>query len=140
MIGGRSDHALRRAARYADGWNPSQVSATQLATSLPTLHTYFKEAGRGEPTEVGINIHSVIADTDDAAHAIADPSAAKMFPNLDEYKERTILGNPDAFTQRVQEYVDAGANYIELKPLYPDVEHLINQMHLIHDEVMPAFV
>jgi len=140
MVGGRSDHALRRAARYADGWNPSQVSATQLATSLPTLHTYFKEAGRGEPTEVGINIHSVIADTDDAAHVIADPSATKMFPNLDEYKERTILGNPDAFTRRVQEYVDAGANYIELKPLYPDIDHLINQMHLIHDEVMPAFV
>jgi len=140
MVGGRSDYALRRAAKYADGWNPSQPSATQLATSLPTLHAYFKEAGRGEPTEIGINIHSVITSTDEAAHVIADPSASKMFPNLNEYRERTILGNPDTFTRRVQEYVDAGANYIELKPFYPDIDHLIDQMRLIHDEVMPAFI
>ena len=139
MIGGRSDHALRRAARYADGWNPSQVSAAQLASSLPTLRAYFEEEGRNDLTEVGINIHSVIAESDEAAHEISDPSAMKMFPNLDEYRERTLLGNPETFTRRVQEYVAVGANYIELNPFYPDIDHLVSQMHLIHDEVMPAF-
>ena len=139
MIGGRSDYALRRAARYADGWNPSQVSAAQLTSSLSTLRSYFEEEGRGEPTEIGINIHSVIAETSEAAHEISDPSAIKMFPTLDEYRDRTILGKPDEFTRRVQEYVTAGANYIELKPFYPDIDHLVGQMRLIHDEVMPAF-
>ncbi len=139
MIGGRSDHALRRAARYAEGWNPSQVSAAQFASSLPTLRSYYDDEGREGPTELGINIHSVIASTDDAAHAISDPTAAKLCPTKQEYLDRTIVGDPATFSDRIGEYVAAGVNYVELKPLYPDVEHLIAQMRLIHDEVMPAF-
>lgn len=139
MIGGRSDKALRRAARYGDGWNPSQVSAAQFAASLPTLRSYYEDEGRHGPSELGINIHSVIAESDEAAHAISDPTAAKLFPTPEEYRDRTIVGSPQTFTRRIAEYVAAGANYIELKPLYPDVEHLIRQMQLIHDEVMPAF-
>ena len=115
------------------------MSAAQLGSSLPTLRSYFEEEGRDGPSEIGINIHSVIAESDSAAHEIADPSAMKMFPNLDEYRERTILGDPETFTRRVQEYVAVGANYIELKPFYPDIDHLVSQMQMIHDEVMPAF-
>jgi probable F420-dependent oxidoreductase len=139
LIGGRSDHALRRAARYGDGWNPSQVSARQLAELLPTLRGFYREEGRPGPDWVGINIHSVIADSAAAAHAIADPTAAKLFSSHEEYQRRTIVGSPGGFVSRIEEYRAAGANYVELKPLYPNVDHLIDQMQLISDEVIPAF-
>ncbi len=138
-IGGRSEFALRRAAKLADGWNPSQPSPGQLAELVPELEALYKEAGRSGPDTVGINIHSVIAESDEAAAAIAEPSARKLFPTDEEYEQRTIVGSPDTFARRVGEFVDAGANYIELKPLYPDVDHLLDQMKSIAKNVMPSF-
>ncbi len=138
-IGGRSQKALERAARLGDGWNPSQPSAQQLAEALPRLTELFEAAGRQGPDTVGINIHSVIAETDTAAQAIIEPAARKLFPSQEEYEQRTIAGSPETFTKRVAEYVAAGADYIELKPLYPKVGHLIEQMELIAAEVIPAF-
>ena len=138
-IGGRSEFALRRAAKLGDGWNPSQPSPGQLADSLSELRGLYKAAGRSGPDTVGINIHSVIADSDEAAAAIAEPSARKLFPTDEEYEQRTIVGAPETFVRRVGEFVDAGANYIELKPLYPDIDHLLGQMRSLAKNVMPSF-
>jgi hypothetical protein len=61
-----------------------------------------------------------------------------MFPGETEYQERTIIGSPDTFIRRVREFKKAGVNYVELKPLYPDMDHFMEQLKLIRDEVMPA--
>lgn len=139
LIGGRSDAALERTARYGNGWNPSQVSAPQMADGSQRIRTMARDLGRPEPEILGINIHSVIADSDDAADAIARPTVRQLFPGETEYEERTIVGSPDTFVRRLKEYQEAGATYAELKPLYPSLDNFIKQMETIRDEVMPAF-
>lgn len=139
LIGGRSEAALHRTARYGDGWNPSQVSAPQLGKSADRIRLLARELGRPEPKIFGINIHSVIADSDAAADAVARPTVRQLFPGEAEYEERTIIGSPDTFVRRLRAYEEAGATYAELKPLYPSLDNLIEQMETIRDEVMPAF-
>ena len=139
FIGGRSEFAIQRTIKYGDGWNPSQPSAPQIREGIARIQTLCAEAGREPITDFGVNIPSVIAKTDEEADAIARPTVGPMFPGETEYRERTIIGSPDTFITRVREFRDAGANYIELKPLYPSMEQFMEQLHLIHDVVMPAF-
>ncbi|MCP4302243.1 MAG: TIGR03619 family F420-dependent LLM class oxidoreductase [Gammaproteobacteria bacterium] len=138
FVGGRSEFAIQRAVRYGDGWNPSQPSAPQMRESIARLQELCVQANRKPLDTFGINIPSVIAATDEEAEAIARPTVGPLFPGETEYQERTIIGSPETFIRRVKEFQDAGVNYVELKPLYPDMDHFMEQLRLIRDEVMPA--
>ena len=138
FIGGRSEFAIQRTVKYGDGWNPSQPSAPQMAENIPRIKALCLEAGREPVRDFGVNIPSVIADSDEQADAIARPTVGPMFPGETEYRERTIVGSPETFIRRVREFKKAGVNYVELKPLYPDMDQFMRQLKLIHDEVMPA--
>lgn len=138
FIGGRSEFAIRRAVKYADGWNPSQPSASQMKEGVERVQMLCREANREPIAHFGVNIPSVIAATDEEADAIARPTVSPMFPGETEYQERTIVGSPETFIRRVLEFKEAGVNYMELKPLYPDMDQFMEQLRLIRDEVMPA--
>lgn len=138
FIGGRSEFAIQRTVKYGDGWNPSQPSAAQMTEGIARIQALCRQAGRSPITDFGVNIPSVIAATDAAADDIARPTVGPMFPGETEYQERTIVGSPETFIRRVREYKTAGVNYVELKPLYPDMDQFMEQLRLIRDEVMPA--
>ena len=48
-IGGGAPHALRRAARFGEGWMPMTSDPEALAEPLHELRERFAEAGRGAP-------------------------------------------------------------------------------------------
>jgi probable F420-dependent oxidoreductase len=138
LVGGRSDAALRRAVRFGAGWQPSQISVAEFADGVASLRGLCDERDQPVPAEIGVNLPTVIAGTDEEADAIAGPTVRPIFPGETEYRERTIVGSPETFTQRVREYQKAGATYMEIKPLYPNVAHLIEQMRMIRERVIPA--
>lgn len=140
LIGGRSDHALRRAARYGEGWNPSQITVDQVRDTVPRLRDLYADEGREGPDIIGVNQVCTIASSDDEADDQTRPTVStRVFYDDEQYRARTIVGSPDTFTARLKDYEAAGANWIEMRPVYPTVDNLIEQMHMIHDEVMPAF-
>lgn len=47
LIGGHSAAALRRVARYGDGWIASQQSPSEIRQGLTSLENYAAEVGRG---------------------------------------------------------------------------------------------
>lgn len=66
-IGGDSEHALRRAARYGDGWVGNAYTTADADTVLDRLDEQFKKAGRSRtPGE----FHSVIALLDEPSPAL----------------------------------------------------------------------
>lgn len=131
LIGGRSEAALQRTVRYGAGWHPSQISVSQLAHGVARLRALCEERHQPAPPEIGVNVPAVVADTDSEAEAIAGPTVRPIFPDETEYKQRTIVGSPETFAQRVREYEEAGATYMELKPVYRSIEHLVEQMRLV---------
>ncbi len=46
LVGGHSDHAMRRAARLGDGWISANVTAAELEALVARLHAHLAEAGR----------------------------------------------------------------------------------------------
>jgi probable F420-dependent oxidoreductase len=137
LVGGRSEMALRRAARFHAGWVPSQVSAPQLAAGAARLGELYSEAGVAAAPEIVANLPVVLARTDEEAERIARTTVLPVFPSELEYRERSIVGAPEMFAKRLREYRDAGAVHIELKPLYPSLEHLLWQLETIQAEVIP---
>jgi probable F420-dependent oxidoreductase len=52
-IGGRSDAAMRRAARAGDGWHPSHLTVDELRRRIPELRAECERAGRS-PDDVTV--------------------------------------------------------------------------------------
>ena len=140
LIGGRSEHALARAARYGDGWNPSQVSVDEYRKGVPRLRELYNQAGRAGPQYLGITQILTVAATDDAAHEQAYPTVAQVCPSEEAYRERTLVGSPATVAARLNEFHEAGVNWVEVRPVYPTIENLIEQMRMLRDEVLPAVV
>jgi alkanesulfonate monooxygenase SsuD/methylene tetrahydromethanopterin reductase-like flavin-dependent oxidoreductase (luciferase family) len=52
FVGGRSEVALRRVARIADGWNPDILSRDELAKGIAHDPRCARSRGAGEPLDV----------------------------------------------------------------------------------------
>ena len=137
FVGGRSDHALRRAARFGAGWVPSQVSVEEVAAGRTRLADLYEQHSVDGAAEIVVNLPVVLADSDEAAQAVARPTARPLFPGEQEFNERTIVGSPAVFAARLREYRDAGVSNVELKPLYPDLDNFIWQLETLQSEVVP---
>lgn len=139
IVGGRSDAALARAARWDAGWMPSQVTTEEIAGGVARLRELRSQAGHTGPLPtIGINVHSVLASSVAEAHRVAGPTLGDHFRDLDAYQARTLSGDPDTLAARIAAYRDAGADYIELKPVVPTVDALIDHLRTFHDAVIPA--
>ncbi len=139
IVGGRSTPALQRAARWDAGWMPSQVTTDEIADGATRLRDLRAAAGHAPtlPT-VGINVHSVLAGSVQDAYRMAAATLGDHFQDLDAYQARTLSGDPATIAERIGAYRAAGVDYIELKPLVPSVDALIEHLRVFHDTVMPA--
>lgn len=138
-IGGRSDFALERCARYAEAWNPSQINPPQYAEQAAKLRALFAARGRPAPTSWSANLFTAIAETDDAAERLAAPAVGPMFMTDRDYRTRTLVGSPDTWIAMLKAWEAVGLTVCEIKPTYHYVDDLIGQLRLFAREVMPAF-
>jgi alkanesulfonate monooxygenase SsuD/methylene tetrahydromethanopterin reductase-like flavin-dependent oxidoreductase (luciferase family) len=139
LVGGRSAAALERAARWDAGWMPSQVTTTEVSDGVARLRSLRTAAGLTGPLPtIGINVHSVIAGTVEDAARLAGPTLGNHFRDLAAYQQRSLSGDPDAIATRIAAYRDAGADYIELKPLVPSVDALVDHLRTFREAILPA--
>jgi len=140
-VSGRKEAAMKRAARYGDGWMPYMYTPEMLADSLTKIRAFSATAERPEeavrPAIFAFTCCHV--DRDQAfAHAIARLSEqyAQDFSKLaDRY---VVMGNPEDCRRRIQQYVDAGARTIFLSSACPS-DYLAANEELLANEVLPAF-
>lgn len=138
LVGGSSAAAQRRAATHGDGWLPTARTSTEYSEGVAEVERIAADERRLGPRLCGLNVFAVVAATDREARAIAEPTLGRVF-ELDQLAERNLIGGPDTLVSRIREYADAGAELIELKPVYRGVPELVEMLRLLADEVMPAF-
>lgn len=63
LVGGHSDHAMRRAARLGDGWISANVMADELEELVTRLHSHLADAGRSTD---GFEVNGLAMDVLDA--------------------------------------------------------------------------
>ena len=135
--GGRSDKALRRAARN-DGWFPSQCSVEVMRSGRERILGYAADAGRTVRYEFGPSNQACVLPSDGAARAEMERLYGYYFTSPEGLWGQTVTGDPAAAIRRLEEFKAAGATFADLRFLPISLESILEQMRLVAAEVLPA--
>jgi alkanesulfonate monooxygenase SsuD/methylene tetrahydromethanopterin reductase-like flavin-dependent oxidoreductase (luciferase family) len=120
LVGGRSDAALRRAARFGDAWLPMWVSPGTLARRAERLAELAEGHGRPRPALallVGVHVDAELARARSASAAHLDGLYGMALETVERW---TALGDVEAVCQHLDAYVQAGVEEMVLMPLGGD--------------------
>ena len=117
IVGGRSDAALDRAARYGDGWVGAWVSAERFASALATIDELAAGYGRRDLCrQHGYQPWAGVADTLDEARARVKAAMESFYKvPFERFEKYTPCGRPDEVARELIPYVDAGCTMMNLK-------------------------
>ena len=140
-VSGRKDVAMRRAAKYADGWLPYMYTPEQMAESVTKIKRFGEELGQDmSGFKYGLYIFTAVhEDNDFAVKMAADRLSVQYAQDFNKLVHKYALaGNPDYCISRLQEYVDAGASFIFVSSACPD-GYISENLAQIANSVIPAF-
>ncbi|HEY7794115.1 MAG TPA: LLM class flavin-dependent oxidoreductase [Gaiellaceae bacterium] len=120
LVGGRSDAAIRRAARHGDGWLPYMLSAGRYARGLASLDAEARRVGRESAERFrGLVLFAHVDDDGERARAEAMVHLSERYgmPFERHHVERLcVVGTPEECLARVDEYRAAGAEHVSFNP------------------------
>ena len=122
-VGGSSVPALRRAARFADGWLPQTPGRRDLPPLIDQLRRLRTELRDGAPIEVG-SLTEPVYVTDGT-----DPSW--------ELPKRTVVGSAEHVAESLREYAALGVDQLQVRFPARSLEELCDQITLFGTEVGP---
>ncbi|HTQ24592.1 MAG TPA: LLM class flavin-dependent oxidoreductase [Candidatus Binataceae bacterium] len=140
-VAGRKEPAMRRAAKYADGWLPYMYTPEMLRESVAKIDAFGREAGRDmSGFRPGLFIFAAVYPDRKEAEEVAARSLGKNYAqDFSKIAGRYVLyGSPEDCRKRLREYVDAGARHVMFSWAcrHDDIER---NMETIAKEVIPAF-
>ncbi|HEY1005299.1 MAG TPA: LLM class flavin-dependent oxidoreductase [Streptosporangiaceae bacterium] len=119
VIGGRSDAALRRVARFGDGWLGLWVSAARYADAVGRIGKYAVEAGRTVAGwEHGMHVWCGLGTRASAARArLAAVMEAFYHTPFGQFDRYCPCGTPAEVAAALRPYADAGCRSFNLIPV-----------------------
>jgi probable F420-dependent oxidoreductase len=140
-VAGRREAAMKRAARYGDGWFPYVYSPEKLEKSINTIKDFSRKDERDiSHFQWGILLFGVFDGDRDKATDLAAEALGSRYRFRGDWREVVgqycLLGTPDDWLRRLREYIDAGARHICIQPVGGNVE---GQVELLSSEVLPYF-
>jgi probable F420-dependent oxidoreductase len=122
-VSGRSDAAIRRAARLGDGFHPYMYTAERCRLAFQQVKASARELGRTLSDEYVFAIFQYVSLDDDEAEARARGVRELTYryeQPFDRLVDRYCLhGPPDRILEGLRAYVDAGVSYFILAPVMP---------------------
>jgi probable F420-dependent oxidoreductase len=138
-IGGRTEHALKRVAKYGDGWFPSFITADEFRTGMQTLTALGARRGRAiDPREAGTLLLSYVTEDRARAATLLQLAAANFKQPPEAIAPRCAIGSAEECIERLQTFVDAGCSKFVLFPLAPP-EELLAQVERYASRIIPRF-
>jgi probable F420-dependent oxidoreductase len=140
-VAGRKEPAMRRAARYGDGWLPYMYTPEMVHDSIEKIRQFRRELGReGNDVRTGLFIFgSISANREDAIQQAVQSlgrNYAQDFSNL--AAKYTLSGTPDDCRKRIRQYVAAGVRAVLISWVCKP-EHIPANVRLFAEEVVPEF-
>jgi alkanesulfonate monooxygenase SsuD/methylene tetrahydromethanopterin reductase-like flavin-dependent oxidoreductase (luciferase family) len=137
----QTETALRRVAKYGDGWMTTNVSPEELAKYLADIRRYASEIGRELPADFEVALYYNININEDYEAALEE---SKRF--LDSYytmdysrtylEKWVTLGTPQQCIDKLNSFVQAGATTITLRITGYNQDE---QFERVTNEVLSAF-
>lgn len=121
-VGGRSDAAVRRAGRLADGWLGTWCSPRRFGVAVDLAAGTADEAGRGDVAwRHGLQTWIGVGTTpeDGRVHVAREMERFYRIP-FDVFERYTPCGSAEHLAEALAPYVEAGATTLNLTPAGPD--------------------
>jgi alkanesulfonate monooxygenase SsuD/methylene tetrahydromethanopterin reductase-like flavin-dependent oxidoreductase (luciferase family) len=127
LVGGRSDIAIRRAGRLADGWLGIWNSPRRFAAALELAAHEAGLAGRSDPpARHAMQLWCGIAESKEMARACLAPAMESFYLlPFGKFERYCPYGTPADIAAFLQPYVAAGCTEFNLIPQAPDDEQAI---------------
>lgn len=134
------ERALRRVARYGDGWMTGTTQPSGFADYWSRIQQYAADAGR-DPSALESCMYYGFNVQDDPRRAVSETReflevyyAPLQFPE-DWLPHWAASGTREQVVAMLREFVAAGADHITLRPTSWDQQ---GQVRILVDEVLPA--
>jgi alkanesulfonate monooxygenase SsuD/methylene tetrahydromethanopterin reductase-like flavin-dependent oxidoreductase (luciferase family) len=127
IVGGRSDAAVRRAARLGDGWLGIWVSSGRFASVVGQIAEQAADAGR-DPSrfEHALNVWCGFGPSREAARAPLATTMEGFYQTPFERFERySPYGTPEEIAEFLRGYLEVGCSVINVIPCAADQESAI---------------
>ena len=137
-VSGRKDVAMRRAARFADGWLPYMYTPEQLAESIAKIQQFGEEYERDlSDFTPGVFLFTAAHENQASGFKMANDKLSVQYSQdfsklVDKY---TLAGNPDHCRARLKEYLEAGARFVFLSTACPD-DYIDCNLELIASDIV----
>jgi probable F420-dependent oxidoreductase len=119
-VGGSSPAALKRAARFGDGWLPQSLGPdAELLSTLKQMRDEFRD---GAPLDIG---------------GIADFLWVGTPPSGLELPQGTVSGSPERIAEYLRAFADAGVGQVQVRFPSRTVEELCDQIAAFGSDVIP---
>jgi probable F420-dependent oxidoreductase len=135
-IGGSSEAAIRRTARFGTGWQAGAETPDQVADVIAGIRAAASAEGRAiDDDHYGAGIPFRFGRAD-------DPGLDRLF---EAYKKRTgrdplryfAIGDAEAVVERIAAYVAAGISKFILRPAARGDDEMLSQTRRLIEEVLP---
>ena len=118
---------------------PSFITPEELRVGVDRVQELAAAAGREVPEDhFGTLINFAIAESSEAALAMAQPFIQRGRVDEAIMKQCTAFGPVDTVIAKVEEYVKGGASKFILRPLCPS-ERMLEQLAVIAEHVAPEY-
>jgi probable F420-dependent oxidoreductase len=135
-IGGGSDAAIRRTARYGTGWLAGGETPEEARAILSAIRAATQANGRAiDEDHYGAGFGFWIGDARDAAPQRA--MAAYQARTGRDPARGVVAGGPDVILQRIADFVAAGVTKFVLRPIGRGDEEPLVQTRLLLEQVLP---
>lgn len=118
-VGGRSDAAMRRAARIGDGWQPSHLTTDELRRRVPELRAECERIGRSPDEVVVATRRRLVLGTDQSG----DP-------------ERILRGGRDEIARTLAELESIGVGHMIIEVPGTSRDELLENLDWLGREVL----
>ena len=116
-VGGRSDAAVRRTARYASGWLGYLVSPARLHEAMENIQAWAPTYGRN-PADIkgGMLLFTAVAKDYETGKQMAIDNLSRRYNQPFEHlvDRYCAFGTPEQCLEKIQQFIDAGMTTLAL--------------------------
>ena len=136
-IGGSSEKAIERVARYGTGWLGGIETPEESARAVLGIKDALKKTGRIiDKDHYGASFSFRFGGKEDLESRLAMKRLSNRVKDPSKY---LVIGDTEDIVKRIDQYVDAGCSKFVMLPIASDEKETIQQTKLVIDEILPVY-
>lgn len=136
-VGGRSDAALRRAARFADAWISIWVSARRMREAREKIDELAAAEGR-DPSKIGMGLqvwHAVDGDPPKAKERLARRMEGFYRIPFERFERYSPYGKPEQIAEFLGPYIEAGCTQLNLLAIQQSPSEVVDAAIAVREAI-----